>query len=64
MKDCMNRLNAKECSMTIYQVLDEQNHPVFEADSFLLAQQEAELLNLSFDDHYFFVEAAATEQAH
>jgi hypothetical protein len=50
--------------MTIYQVLDEQNHPVFEANSFLLAQQEAELLNLSFDDHYFFVETAATEQQH
>jgi hypothetical protein len=50
--------------MTIYQVLDEQNHPVFEANSFLLAQQEAELLNLSFDDHYFFVETAATEQHH
>lgn len=50
--------------MTIYQVLDEQNHPVFEANSFLLAQQEAELLNLSFEDHYFFVEVAATEPTH
>jgi len=50
--------------MTIYQVLDEQNHPVFEADNFLQAQQEAELLNFSFEDHYFFVEAAAIEQAH
>ncbi len=49
--------------MTIYQVLDDQNHPVFEAESFLLAQQEAELLNRSFDDHFFFVETAA-EQAH
>ncbi len=50
--------------MTLYQVLDEQNHPVFEAKSFLQAQQEAELLNHSFDDHYFFVEAAAAEQQH
>lgn len=50
--------------MTTYQVLDEQNHPVFEAESFLQAQQEAELLNYSFDDHYFFVEAAAKTQAH
>ena len=50
--------------MTIYQVLDEQNHPVFEADSFLQAQQEAELLNRSFDDHFFFVETAAASQAH
>ncbi len=46
--------------MTIYQVLDEQNHPVYETASFVLAQQEAELLNRSFDDRYFFVEAAAT----
>lgn len=48
--------------MTIYQVLDEHNHPVFEASSFIQAQQEAELLNRSFDDHYFFVETAAAEQ--
>ena len=44
--------------MAIYQVLNEQNHPVFEAKSFAQALQEAELLNLSFDDHYFFVEKA------
>lgn len=50
--------------MTVYQVLDEQNHPVFEANSFLLAQEEAELLNNSFEDHYFFVEMASAEQAH
>jgi len=50
--------------MTIYQVLDEQNHTVFEAESFVLAQQEAELLNHSFDDHYFFVETVAAEQAY
>jgi hypothetical protein len=50
--------------MTIYQVLDEQNHPVFEAKSFLKAQEEAELLNHSFDDRYFFVEAAAVSEPH
>ncbi len=44
--------------MTIYQVLDEQNHPVFEDTSFIKALEEAELLNHSFDEHYFFVEAA------
>lgn len=49
--------------MTIYQVLNEQNHPVFEADSFMQAQEEADALNRSFDDHYFFVEAAA-EKTH
>lgn len=50
--------------MTIYQVLDEQNHPVFEAKSFLQAQEEAELLNHSFDDRYFFVETAAVSEPH
>ena len=50
--------------MTIYQVLDEQNHPVFEAESFMQAQQEAELLNNSFEDHFFFVETAAKTQSH
>lgn len=50
--------------MTIYQVVDEQHHPVFEAESFLLAQEEAELLNHSFEDRYFFVEAAAVGAPH
>jgi len=50
--------------MTIYQVLDEQNHPVYETNSFIQAKEEAELLNHSFDDHYFFVETAATAQPH
>ncbi len=47
--------------MTIYQVLDEQNHPVFEAENFLRALEEAELLNHSQEDHFFFVEAAALQ---
>lgn len=50
--------------MTIYQVLDEQNRPVFEAESFLKAKAEAELLNYSFDDHFFFVETALRDQTH
>ncbi|MFT7229244.1 MAG: hypothetical protein ACI8PW_001840 [Methylophilaceae bacterium] len=49
--------------MTIYQVLYEQNPAVFVAESFVLAQQEAKLLNHSFDDHYFFVETSVAEQA-
>lgn len=44
--------------MTTYQVLNEVNQPVFEAETFILAQQEAEVLNLSFDDHFYFVETA------
>ncbi len=47
--------------MAIYQVLDEQNHPVYETKSFIKALQEAELLNHSNDDHYFFVEVAAIQ---
>ncbi len=50
--------------MTIYQVLDEQNHPVFEAESFAQAQEEAELLNYSFEDRFFFVETAEKTQPH
>jgi len=46
----------------VYQVVDEQNHPVFEAKSFLKALQEAELLNHSDDDHYFFVEIAEVQK--
>lgn len=48
--------------MAIYQVLDEQNHPVYEAQSFIKALQEAELLNQSDDDHYFFVEVAEVQK--
>jgi hypothetical protein len=44
--------------MTIYQVLDEQNHPVYETASFEKALLEAEMLNHSSDEHYFFVETA------
>ena len=47
--------------MAMYQVVDEQNHPVFETHSFFNALEEAELLNHSFDDHYFFVELAETQ---
>ncbi len=52
--------------MTIYQVLDEQNHPVYESKKFLQAQEEAELLNRSSDEHFFFVETAteAEPQTH
>lgn len=51
----------KEWKMAIYQVLDEQNHPVYETKSFIKALQEAELLNHSDDDHYFFVEVAKVQ---
>jgi hypothetical protein len=44
--------------MEIYQVLDEQHHPVFETSNYLSALEEAEILNQSFEDHYFYVEVA------
>jgi hypothetical protein len=44
--------------MTIYQVLNEENRPVYEDVSFDKARQEADALNNSFDEHYFFVEMA------
>ncbi|MGB4811454.1 MAG: hypothetical protein WBP13_03090 [Methylophilaceae bacterium] len=47
--------------MTIYQVLNELNQPVFEDQNFLKAMQEAEQLNMSFEDHYFFVEKAVVQ---
>jgi hypothetical protein len=43
----------------MYRVVDEQNHPVFESKNYFQALQEAELLNNSNDDHYFFVEKVA-----
>ena len=44
--------------MTIYQVVNEQNYPVYEFQSFENAVQEAEMLNEWHEDHYFYVEMA------
>lgn len=44
--------------MTIYQVVDDQNRPIFESDNFESATEEAEILNLIHDERYFFVEQA------
>ncbi len=41
--------------MTIYQVIDEQNHPVYAFLTFENAVDEVEMLNESHDDHYYSV---------
>lgn len=41
--------------MTIYQVIDEQNHPVYAFLSFEYAAQEVEMLNEGREDHYYSV---------
>lgn len=44
--------------MTIYQVIDDQNRPMFESVDFNKASQEAEMLNMIYEERYFFVEVA------
>lgn len=46
--------------MTIYQVIDDQNRPMYESADADQAQSEAELLNLIYIEREFFV--AETEQ--
>jgi hypothetical protein len=41
--------------MTIYQVIDEQNHPVYAFLTFENAAEEVEMLNESREDHYYYV---------
>lgn len=43
--------------MLIYQVLDEENHPVAEYSAFELAKHEAEDLTLWHEEHYYHVES-------
>jgi hypothetical protein len=44
--------------MEIYQVVNEQNYPVYEFKNFENAAQEAAMLNECHEDHYFYVEMA------
>jgi hypothetical protein len=41
--------------MTIYQVVDELNHPVYAFLSFEIAAEEVEMLNKDREDHYYYV---------
>ncbi len=47
--------------MTIYQVIDDLNRPMYESADVDKANSEAELLNLIYIERYFFV--AETNQA-
>lgn len=47
--------------MTIYQVVNEQNYPVYEFTDFAKAALEAEMLNDWYEDHYFYVEVAEVQ---
>ena len=49
--------------MVIYQVLDEENHPVAEYPTFESAIHEADDLTLWHDEHYFHVEMLHIEEA-
>lgn len=42
--------------MTVYQVIDEENRPMFETTDQEQANQEVELLALMYDEHQFSIE--------
>ena len=44
-----------EHKMTIYQVIDEQNHLVYAFMSLQTAEEEVEMLNESCEDHFYYV---------
>jgi hypothetical protein len=47
--------------MTIYQIMDEQNHPIYAFLTLQNAIKEVEMLNESQEDHYFYIEALEFE---
>jgi hypothetical protein len=47
--------------MTIYQIMNEQNRPIYAFLTLQNATQEVEMLNESQEDHYFYVEAVEFE---
>lgn len=49
--------------MVIYQVLDEENHPIAEYPTFESAIQDADDLTLWDADHYFHVETLHIEES-
>lgn len=53
----------EELKMVIYQVVDEQNHPIGEYQNFENAKHNAEDMTLWFSDHYYHVEELVFEEA-
>jgi hypothetical protein len=47
--------------MTIYQVVNEQNHPIYAFFSLETAAQEVQMLNESHEDHVYFVNEVELE---
>ncbi len=50
--------------MTIYQVVDEQNHPVGEYLDYDKARHNAEDLTLWYSEHYYHVERMEFKEVH
>ncbi len=55
---------TKERIMTIYQVVDEQNHPVGEYLDYDKAMHNAENLTLWYSEHYYHVERLEFSEMH
>ncbi len=47
--------------MTIYQIVNEQNHPIYAFLSLETAAQEVEMLNESREDHFYHVNEVEIE---
>ena len=48
--------------MTIYKVIDEHNNSIYAFQSLEIAQQEVDMLNENFDDHYYSIEPVEIAQ--
>lgn len=49
--------------MTIYQVVNEENHPIYAFLSLENAAQEVQMLNESREDHFYYVNEVELEAA-
>ena len=49
--------------MTIYQVVNEQNHPIYAFLSLENAAQEVQMLNESNEEHFYYVNELELEAA-
>lgn len=47
--------------MTVYQVVNEQNHPIYAFFSLETAAQEVQMLNENREDHFYFVNEVELE---
>lgn len=57
----MFNLSFKERKMTIYQVVNEQNYPLYAFLTFENAVEEVKMLNESHEDHYYYVNEIVLE---